>query len=262
MKPDPAGQFNQDSPAPSPGGDEAPSEGTDSGTGSLDYLDDDSADDTDAPAPEGRPPAPMPATINLIVHACTLFGWDTTPSEAAWPGSARRRRDPVDRGRGVPALRHPLVRDGNRPRRYRARPRLLPRSAPPGSPKRASRASRASTTAPARRIAPATRRTPTFTQAGQLDDFLRRLNVALAPVAKGACDHATAEPRYTPSRRLAHLVRARTATCDAPGCAAQAVHADLDHTTPYPDGPTDQCNLSPKCRMAPQGQADSLKLRK
>ena len=37
-------------------------------------------------------------------------------------------------------------------------------------------------------------------------------------------------------------------TCDAPACAAQAVHADLDHTTPYPAGPTDQCNLGPKCR--------------
>jgi hypothetical protein len=62
------------------------------------------------------------------------------------------------------------------------------------------------------------------------------------------CDHSAAEPRYTPSRRLSHLVRARTATCDAPGCAAQAVHADLDHTTPYPEGETDQCNLGPKCR--------------
>ena len=41
---------------------------------------------------------------------------------------------------------------------------------------------------------------------------------------------------------------ARTTTCDAPGCAAQAVHADLDHTVAYPDGPTDQCNLTPKCR--------------
>jgi hypothetical protein len=37
-------------------------------------------------------------------------------------------------------------------------------------------------------------------------------------------------------------------TVTGPGCTAQAAHADLDHTIPYPDGPTDQCNLGPKCR--------------
>ena len=31
-------------------------------------------------------------------------------------------------------------------------------------------------------------------------------------------------------------------------CNAQALYSDLDHTVPYPDGPTDQCNLTPKCR--------------
>jgi Domain of unknown function (DUF222) len=30
--------------------------------------------------------------------------------------------------------------------------------------------------------------------------------------------------------------------------AAQAVHADLDHTLAYPAGATDECNLGPKCR--------------
>jgi hypothetical protein len=89
---------------------------------------------------------------------------------------------------------------------------------------------------------------PTFRQAARLSDFLRGLNLTLESIARGSCDHAAAEPRYTPSRKLAHLVRARTATCDAPGCAAQAVHCDLDHTTPYPERPTDQCNLGPKCR--------------
>jgi hypothetical protein len=89
---------------------------------------------------------------------------------------------------------------------------------------------------------------PTAAQAARLAAFLRGLNVTLQPIAKDGCEHAAAEFRYTPSRKLAHLVRARTATCDAPGCAAQAVHADLDHTVPYPDGPTDQCNLGPKCR--------------
>ncbi len=54
--------------------------------------------------------------------------------------------------------------------------------------------------------------------------------------------------RYVPSRKLRHLVRARSQLCTAPACNAQAVYCDLDHTDPYPDGPTDQCNLTPKCR--------------
>jgi hypothetical protein len=67
-------------------------------------------------------------------------------------------------------------------------------------------------------------------------------------IARGHCDHRHAEGQYTPSRKLKHLLRARTAICDAPGCNAQAVYCDQDHTTPWPDGPTDQCNLGPKCR--------------
>ena len=78
--------------------------------------------------------------------------------------------------------------------------------------------------------------------------LFRRLNVTFRPIADGACDHASAESGYLPSRALRHLVRARTATCTAPGCLAQAVHCDIDHTTPHPAGPTCQCNLAPKCR--------------
>ncbi len=74
---------------------------------------------------------------------------------------------------------------------------------------------------------------------------MRGLNIALEPIAKATCDHWHAEDRYTPSRKLQHLVRALTVTCTAPGCQAQAIHADLDHTNPYPQGPTDECNLGP-----------------
>ena len=89
---------------------------------------------------------------------------------------------------------------------------------------------------------------PYARKAEQFFDFVRALHLTVEPIAKGTCDHRHAEDRYTPSRKLQHLVRARSATCTAPGCQAQAVHADLDHTTPYPDGPTDECNLGPKCR--------------
>jgi hypothetical protein len=89
---------------------------------------------------------------------------------------------------------------------------------------------------------------PDARQAAQLLDLLRRLNVNLHPIAKGGCDHRHREDRYIPSRALKHLVRARTATCTAPGCGARAIHCDLDHTTAYPAGITCECDLGPKCR--------------
>jgi hypothetical protein len=83
---------------------------------------------------------------------------------------------------------------------------------------------------------------------GQLSALLRRLNITVEPIARGTCDHGHAERRYVPSRILRHLVRARAQTCSAPGCNAQAIWCDIDHSVPYPDGPTCQCNLNPKCR--------------
>jgi hypothetical protein len=89
---------------------------------------------------------------------------------------------------------------------------------------------------------------PSPEQAQRLADLIRRLNITFRPVAQGRCDHVDAEDHYTPSRQLKHLVRARTTTCTAPACDAQAVFCDLDHTVAYPGGPTCQCNLAPKCR--------------
>jgi hypothetical protein len=222
-----------DDPAPASG--RNPS-GTDSA--SLDY-DHDDGDDATSSVAYARPPAPMPAMINLVVHAGTLFGWDTTPSEAGDWGllDVGETRDIV-----AAASRHPATRwcftllggDGT-------------------AAAHGCSSGRHPWTPHDHHDAPAwppvgRQRAPAPAQAARLAAFLRGLNLVLEPIAKGSCDHAAAEDRYTPSRKLAHLLRARTATCDAPGCAAQAVHADLDHTVPYPSGPTDQCNLGPKCR--------------
>ena len=57
----------------------------------------------------------------------------------------------------------------------------------------------------------------------------------MIPVARGPCDHAHAEIGYHPSRKLAHLIRARNATCTAPGCRLPAARCDLDHTVPVDD---------------------------
>ena len=80
-----------------------------------------------------------------------------------------------------------------------------------------------------------------------LQDFLQIKN--LTPVIRGPCDHARAEHRYRPSRRLRHLIRARNATCAAPGCGRRAARCDLDHTDPHHHGGrTCECNLAPLCR--------------
>jgi len=80
--------------------------------------------------------------------------------------------------------------------------------------------------------------------------LLEFLNIRkLTPVIRGPCQHAAAEARYRPSRRLQHLVRARNATCTAPGCGRRAASCDLDHTSPrHHGGRTCECNLAPLCR--------------
>jgi hypothetical protein len=75
------------------------------------------------------------------------------------------------------------------------------------------------------------------------------LTTPLLPVARGPCDHARAEAGYHPSRKLAHLIRARSATCTAPGCRRPAARCDLDHTVPWDQGGlTCECDLAPLCR--------------
>jgi hypothetical protein len=191
------------------------------------------ADDASESAAEPtRPgdPAPLPALINLLVPAGTLLGWGTAPGEAAGWGllDAEETRTLIQA-----ASRHPRTRwcttlvapDGT----------AIAHGCAAGQHPWPSRAG------------PSSRAGPN-SQAAQLLDLLRRLNVTLEPVARDTCDHRDSENRYVPSRRLKHLVRARSQTCTAPACNAQALYCDLDHTDPYPDGPTDQCNLNPKCR--------------
>jgi hypothetical protein len=60
------------------------------------------------------------------------------------------------------------------------------------------------------------------------------------------------EPQYRPSRRLDRSVRARDVTCRFPGCRRPASSTrngvDLDHTVPWPQGPTAAENLACLCR--------------
>jgi hypothetical protein len=193
--------------------------------------DDDDHDDGTPGAPAG-PPAPFPALINLTIPAGTAYGWSTAPGEAGGWGLTD-----ADETRRLlqAASAHPRSRlcvtllgpDGTAVAHGCARG-SHPWIPPPGHG--------------------GTRDGPDARQAAALAGFLRGLNITFTPVAKGTCDHSSREDRYTPSRKLGHLVRARTATCPAPGCGAQAAHCDLDHTLAYPAGITCQCDLAPPCR--------------
>ncbi len=91
-----------------------------------------------------------------------------------------------------------------------------------------------------------------FVSPGQPPPPRRRpgsFTVTIHPLAQGTCDHRYQEPGYQPSRRLRHLVEARTTTCCAPGCRRPAAQCDLDHTIPYDQGGrTCECDLAPLCR--------------
>jgi hypothetical protein len=197
------------------------------------------------PAGPGTPAgglAPLPALVNLIVPAATLLGWGTAPGQAGSWGLT----DPAETGEIVTAAaHHPRTRwcvtvvnqAGEAVAHACARGRH-PWTVSPPDPK-----------------PPPDPRPPpdpdTDLQQARLGSLLRDLRLtpeSFAPIAKGDCGHQHAEDRYTPSRKLKHLVRARAQSCTAPGCGAQSFHADQDHVIPYPDGPTDECNLHAPCR--------------
>jgi hypothetical protein len=54
-------------------------------------------------------------------------------------------------------------------------------------------------------------------------------------------------PGYRPSAELDRFVRLRDRRCRFPGCRARARCGDLDHTDPYPHGPTAHDNLCCLC---------------
>jgi hypothetical protein len=57
-----------------------------------------------------------------------------------------------------------------------------------------------------------------------------------------------AEPQYRPSAALARFIRCRDLTCRWPGCDQPAQRCDIDHTVPYPVGPTHPSNCKLYCR--------------
>jgi hypothetical protein len=58
-----------------------------------------------------------------------------------------------------------------------------------------------------------------------------------------------AEPHYRPSAGLTRFIRCRDLTCRWPGCDESPVVSDIDHTVPYPVGPTHPSNNKLYCRI-------------
>ena len=110
--------------------------------------------------------------------------------------------------------------------------------------------------------APGRRTLEAITGAGTAAGLAARLAVLLTPITTGACQHPHAEPGYTPSRTLRHLIQARNTRCTAPGCGRPAAACDLDHTIAWDDSHlTCECNIAPLCRAHHQiKQAPGWKL--
>jgi hypothetical protein len=64
----------------------------------------------------------------------------------------------------------------------------------------------------------------------------------------GALGPPGASPGYRPGEELDRFVRLRDRRCRFPGCRARPTRCDLDHTVPWPGGPTSSDNLCCLCR--------------
>ena len=217
-QPPPDGGQSGDGPAGPRSGRDGPGE-----PGEPDSPDGPGGNGGPGPGPGGPGPAPRPgpaagpslaALVTLTIPWATFLGQSETPGEADGFG-------PLDgddaRDLAAAAARHPATRwcltalnpDGT----AAAHACLTGRHPPPGTGPPGS------------------------------------LKFMMTPVTRGPCDHAHAEVGYHPSRKLAHLIRARSATCTAPGCRRPAARCDLDHTVPWDQGGlTCECGLAPQCK--------------
>jgi Domain of unknown function (DUF222) len=62
-------------------------------------------------------------------------------------------------------------------------------------------------------------------------------------------DDLGTEPGYHPSRKLTDFVRCRDFTCRWPGCNVPIGRCDIEHTVPWPYGPTHPSNTKLYCRI-------------
>ncbi len=97
---------------------------------------------------------------------------------------------------------------------------------------------------------PATKATATLTGRGGIvpTPLLAELISAGATVRHVRRPADEPEPGYRPSAALEEFVRFRDLTCRFPNCDVPAEFCDVDHTIPWPLGPTHPSNLKCACR--------------
>jgi len=83
---------------------------------------------------------------------------------------------------------------------------------------------------------------------GPVPSMLLRELAGVAKIKPLVVPLAGAESGYRPSAALAEFVRFRDLTCRFPGCDQPADVCDIDHTVPFPLGPTHASNLKLLCR--------------
>jgi hypothetical protein len=89
---------------------------------------------------------------------------------------------------------------------------------------------------------------------GSIDPALARILASDAEWRRLVRDPLTADlldvgrTRYTPGQLLRDFVLTRHPRCTMPGCTRRSWHAQLDHITPWPAGPTTRDNLHPVCQ--------------
>ncbi|HME75441.1 MAG TPA: HNH endonuclease signature motif containing protein [Mycobacterium sp.] len=83
---------------------------------------------------------------------------------------------------------------------------------------------------------------------GPLDSTTLRDMATTAKIKPLVMPPAEPERGYRASAALADFVRCRDLTCRFPGCDQPAEVCDLDHTVPFPVGPTHASNLKLLCR--------------
>ena len=223
----------------------------------------------------GGPPGSLAALINVTVPLSTMLGFSDAPGEVAafGPLDADVTRDLVGAAGLHPATRwcvtvvdpdgqavgHGCARGKHSPPTFSPAGDSDPPGDPPDGNDRPSRSGNRPGDGGLRngggerrpeggpgKSAP----DPLSTLHGlNLRTFVQQLGVKITPLAVGTCDHRNEEQGYQLSRRLRHLIAARTMYCSAPGCRRPATRCDFDHTIAYEAGGRScECNVRPLCR--------------
>lgn len=82
---------------------------------------------------------------------------------------------------------------------------------------------------------------------GAVPAAMLRERLATARLRPVALPQPCAEAGYRPSAALARFIRCRDLACRFPGCDVPAQHCQIDHTIPWPMGPTHPSNLKLLC---------------